>query len=64
MALRKNPKADLRKSYPLYVQIGLLMTLGLLILAFRADFEGEEVADFAVEEQEVVSIPFPQKRSA
>ena len=56
MALRKTDKADLRKRYPIFVQIGLIMTLLLLIFAFRADFQAEEEFEIVMEEQEVVQM--------
>ena len=34
MALRKAPNADLKRQYPLMMQIGLLLSLGLVITAF------------------------------
>jgi periplasmic protein TonB len=38
MAPYKLGGADLRRRYPLYVELGLAASLGLLILAFRMDF--------------------------
>lgn len=52
MALRKAPKANIKKDYGLFVQVGLVLTLLLLIFAFRADFRGKEVENLAPEEQE------------
>ncbi|GIV59968.1 energy transducer TonB [Rhodocaloribacter litoris] len=56
MALRKTEKADLRKRYPLYVEIGLALTLLLLIVAFRLDLRAEDSFEIVMEEQEVVQI--------
>jgi periplasmic protein TonB len=56
MPLRKTDKADLRKRYPIYVQIGMVATLLLLILAFRADLRQEGGLDFVMLEQEIVEI--------
>lgn len=56
MAVHKNDKADIRSRYPLYVQIGLLLSLGFLIGAFSIplmpgnDFEVPEM------EQEIVQV--------
>ncbi|RMF57678.1 MAG: energy transducer TonB [Bacteroidetes bacterium] len=56
MALRKTDKADLRKRYPLYIEIGLVLTLLLLIVAFRIDMRAEQTMEFVAEEQEVVQM--------
>jgi protein TonB len=56
MSLRKSDKADLRRQYPLSVQIGMIVALGLLILAFRAAMSGKAIEEFAIEEQEVVQM--------
>ncbi|MCS3631254.1 protein TonB [Salinibacter ruber] len=56
MALRKEEGADLRKQYPLYVEIGLVLSLTLLIVAFRADFSNESSFQVQMEEQETVDM--------
>ncbi|WP_119841450.1 energy transducer TonB [Salinibacter ruber] len=56
MALRKEEGADLRKQYPLYVEIGLVLSLTLLIVAFRADFSNESLFQVQMEEQETVDM--------
>ena len=56
MALRKTDKANLRQRYPLFVEIGLALTLALLVVAFRVDFRGEEPPEFVMDEQEVVQM--------
>lgn len=56
MALRKEEGADLRKQYPLYVEIGLVLSLTLLIVAFRADFSNESSFQVQMEEQEPVDM--------
>lgn len=56
MALRKTEKADLRTRYPLYVEIGMVLTLALLIVAFRIDMRPENTFDVALQEQEVVQM--------
>ncbi len=56
MALRKTENANLRKKYPLFVEIGLLLTLVILILAFRLDMTVSEPVDFNTTEQEVVQM--------
>lgn len=56
MAIRKTDKADLRKRYPLYIEIGLAASLGLLILAFKSDFRPDNEVVIQMEEQEVVQM--------
>ncbi len=56
MALRKEEGADLRKQYPLYVEIGLVLSLTLLIVAFRADFSNQSSFQVQMEEQETVDM--------
>ena len=56
MALRKHEKADLRKRYPIFVEVGLVLTLGLLILAFRLDLTPENEFEIVMPEQETVQI--------
>ena len=56
MALRKTDKADLRKRYPIYVEVGLIVALVLLIAAFRIDFSPDAEMEFEVQEQEIVQM--------
>ena len=56
MALRKQESADLKKRYPLYVEVGLILTLGLLILAFRADLTPDNEFDIVMPDQETVQM--------
>lgn len=56
MALRKTETADLRKRYPLYIEIGLVVALGLLILAFKVDLRADDEFELVMEEQEVVQM--------
>jgi periplasmic protein TonB len=56
MALRKYDSADLRKKYPLFVQGGLILSLTLLIVAFRVDWNPGGEVDFGTVEQEIVQI--------
>jgi periplasmic protein TonB len=53
---RKKPEADLRNSYNLYLQTGMIVTLLLMIGLFRAPLEGGESLDFTLPEQEIVEI--------
>ncbi|PAP74680.1 hypothetical protein BSZ37_20215, partial [Rubrivirga marina] len=44
MALYKTPKADLKRKYPLFLQLGLLVSLGLVIAAFTVPLpDGDDV---------------------
>ncbi len=56
MALRKTDKADLRKRYPLFIQAGMLITLTLLIVAFRLDMSVDENFEVNLTDQEVVQM--------
>ncbi len=56
MALRKTDKADLKKRYPLFVEIGMILTLSLLIVAFRLDMTANTDFDVGLTEQEVVQM--------
>jgi len=56
MALRKTEQADIRKRYPLYVEIGMVATLALLIVAFRLDLRANDNFEVTMQEQEVVQM--------
>lgn len=56
MALRKTEKADLRIRYPLYVEIGMALSLALLIIAFRLDMSVDSSKDIQLAEQEIVQM--------
>ena len=56
MALRKEDKANLRKRYPIYVEVGMIAALLLLILAFRFQWGSGPKKTFKVDEQETVEI--------
>ncbi|WP_457652900.1 energy transducer TonB [Rhodocaloribacter sp.] len=56
MSLRKTEKADLRRRYPLYIEIGLVITLALLIVAFRVDLSADDSFEVVMQEQEVVQM--------
>jgi periplasmic protein TonB len=53
---RKNPEADLRKQYQVYLQSGLIAVLVTLIVLFRAPLSQGEMADFTPPEQEIVEV--------
>lgn len=56
MASRKTPKADLRRRYPLFIEIGLVVALLLLILAFRVNFNPETNLNVEIDGPEVVEM--------
>jgi protein TonB len=56
MALRKTEKADLRRRYPLFVEIGMVVTLAVLIFAFRVDMTASDDFEVQLQEQEVVQM--------
>ena len=56
MAIRKNPKADLRRTYSLVVEIGMIASLLILIMAFRVNLNVGETMDIQQVEQEVVQM--------
>ena len=56
MALRKTDNANLRKKYPLYVQVGLVAALIMLIAAFRVDFSPNNEFEIVQAEQEIVQM--------
>lgn len=56
MALRKEEKYDLRNKYPLYIEVGLIATLGILILAFRVDWSPDNDFDIVMPEQEQINM--------
>ncbi len=56
MALRKEEKYDLRNRYPLYIEIGLITTLAILILAFRVDWSPDNDFDIVMPEQEQINM--------
>jgi protein TonB len=56
MAIRKHEKYDLRKKYPLYIEIGLVASLGLLVLAFRVDWSPDSDFEISMQEQEQIKM--------
>lgn len=47
MPVEKAPEADLRRRYPLYAEVGLVLALGAAILAFTLPSPPSEAAPFA-----------------
>ncbi len=56
MGIRKNPKADLRSTYGIFVEVGMVVSLLLLILAFRANIHRQGDLEIESLEQEVVQM--------
>jgi len=56
MALRKAENADLRKQYPLFVQVGLVVSLLLLVVAFRVNLDTGQSFQVNMQQQEVVEM--------
>ncbi|MDA1028950.1 MAG: energy transducer TonB [Bacteroidetes bacterium] len=56
MALKKTDKANLRLRYPLFIQIGILLTLTLLVVAFRLPVSVVENFEVSLSDQEVVQM--------
>ena len=56
MALYKTPKADLKRKYPLYLQAGLLLSLGLVIAAFTVPLEGGDDVVMMDDSQEIIEL--------
>ncbi|MBO6574193.1 MAG: energy transducer TonB [Rhodothermales bacterium] len=56
MALRKTEKADLKTRYPLFIEVGMILTLALLIVAFRLDLRADSDFNVNLAEQEVVQM--------
>lgn len=53
---RKKPEADLRKTYILRVEVGMIIALLLLIAMFRVNFNVQGELDFTEREQDIVEM--------
>ena len=56
MALHKEDKYNLKNRYTLYMEAGLIVTLGILIVAFRADWSNKGDFEIVLPEQEQISM--------
>jgi len=56
MAVRKTEKADLRTRYTLFIEVGLTLTLALLIVAFTIDLRPKNDFDVVSQKQEIVQM--------
>ena len=56
MALKKNPKADLKRTYGFFVQVGMISSLLLLIVAFNVNLDRGDGLEIEQVEQETVQM--------
>lgn len=56
MGVRKNEQADLRKEYPVWIQLGLVVALSVLLIGFRWDLQTQKEYSVDLEEQDVVEM--------
>jgi periplasmic protein TonB len=53
-AIRKRDGADLKKHYPILAEVGMILSLAVLIVAFRADFHATAGFEIVIDEQEII----------
>ena len=53
---RKKDNVDLRNYYNLYLQVGLILTLFVMIVMFRANLNLDSGVEFTVQEQETIEM--------
>jgi len=53
---RKKPKADLRKYYTVFLEVGLIAVLVIFLVAMKVNFQSEQEEVDLTEEQEVVQM--------
>lgn len=53
---RKKPEADISRNYHLYMEVGLVVTLLLFIIAFKVDLRSSEAVVITAVEQEAVKM--------
>ncbi len=56
MNTRKEPTANLRKYYTVFLQLGLLATLVIFIVAVNVEWIGAETEEYVLDEQEVIEM--------
>ena len=56
MALYKTPKADLKRKYPLFLQLGLLASLALMVAAFTVPYSGGSEVVVMDDAQEIIEL--------
>lgn len=52
----KNADTDLRDRYPLFFELGLALSLGLILLLFSVSFEAESTLELVETQQEIVLV--------
>ncbi|REL24696.1 energy transducer TonB [Rhodohalobacter sp. SW132] len=53
---RKKPEADLRKYYTVFLQLGMILTLAIFIVAVRIDITSLAPDEYVLDEQEIVEM--------
>lgn len=53
---RKRPNADLRNYYNLYMQVGIILTLVILLIMFKVPFQAKNKENFTQPKQETVKM--------
>ncbi|HKL14783.1 MAG TPA: energy transducer TonB [Balneolaceae bacterium] len=56
MTNRKKPSADLKRYYTLFLQLGLIASIGIFTLAVKADISGEKPVKYEPDIQETIKI--------
>ncbi|MEX2602254.1 MAG: energy transducer TonB [Balneolaceae bacterium] len=56
MSERKRPKVDLKKYYTIFLQLGLVFTLVLFIVAVKVNLESEGPESYELDEQDVIEM--------
>ncbi|MGM0506666.1 MAG: energy transducer TonB [Bacteroidota bacterium] len=56
MRNRKNSEADLRKYYPIFMQVGMVLALLIFIVAVKADLNSGPTQEIVLDEQEVIEM--------
>lgn len=56
MTERKKPEADLRRYYTVILELGLLLTLVIFLVAVKVEFRGEPPTEIVLNEQEIVEM--------
>lgn len=56
MSVRKTEEANLRKEYPIWIQLGLVVALSILLIGFKWDMQNKKEFKVDLEEQDVVEM--------
>ena len=56
MSVRKTEEANLRKEYPIWIQLGLVTALSILLIGFKWDLQTNSEKTVNLEEQDVVEM--------